>query len=393
MSGSPTVESARAHSLRRAEGVQRVLHLIDQPGPGGAQQVCLDLAAGLDSNRFTSLVGAPGPGWMHVTLERRGFQWVDTPIRHGPIDLRYLAQLLRLIRRHRVDVIQTHLLGPGVYGSLAGLLSGIPVVRTFHGQVDLADDERFLVAKTWLLNAGKGRVVFVSEALRQSFMTRIPLRPERTAVIYNGIDVNAFGRDANRGVRKEWRIGDREFLVGAVGHLRPPKAYDVFLRSAAVLLNASPSYRFVVVGRPEGDVQDQLTQLERELGIAGKVIFAGFRSDLRAVMNALDVLVISSRSEGFSLSAVQAMACGLPVVSTRCGGPEEIVADGASGILVDVGSPQQIADAVQMLRNNPELGSRMGTEGRRISQTRFGAGAMVAAYECLYDELLSPGRV
>jgi len=393
VSGSPTVAPARAPSLRRAEGVQRVLHLIDQPGPGGAQQVCLDLAAGLDPTRFVSLIGAPGPGWMHVRLERGGFPWIDTPIRHGPLDLRYLVQLLRLVHKHRIDIVQTHLLGPGVYGSLAGLLSRTPVVRTFHGQVDLADEERFVGAKTRLLNAGEGRIVFVSEALRQSFLSRMALRPERTHVIHNGIDVHAFGRDADRRIRKEWGIAEREFLVGAVGHLRPPKAYDVFLRAAAVLLKASPSYRFVVVGRPEGDVQDQLRQLERELGIAGRIIYAGFRADLRAVMNALDVLVISSSAEGFSLSAVQAMACALPVVSTRCGGPEEIVVDGASGVLVDVGAPQQIADAVQMLRNNPELGSRMGTEGRRISQTRFGLRAMVAAYESLYEGLPTPGRV
>lgn len=371
----------------------RVLHLIDQPGPGGAQQVCLDLAAGLDPKRFESLVGAPGPGWMHVRLERGGFQWIDTPIRHGPLDPRYLVQLLRLVRRHRIDIVQTHLLGPGVYGSLAGLLSRRPVVRTFHGQVDLADEERFVGAKSKLLNSGDGRIVFVSEALRKSFLSRMALRPDHTHVIHNGIDLNAFGRDADRRIRGEWGIAEGEFLVGAVGHLRPPKAYDVFLRSAALLLKTSPSYRFVVVGRPEGDVQEQLEQVERELGIAGRIIYAGFRSDLRAVMNALDVLVISSSAEGFSLSAVQAMACGLPVVSTRCGGPEEIVAEGASGILVDVGAPQQIADAVQMLRNDPELMGRMGTEGRRISQTRFGSQTMVAAYESLYERLSTPGRV
>jgi len=368
--------------------VKSVLHLIDQGGPGGAQTVFVDLATRMDRSRWRPIAAVPGAGWVADALTARGIQPVVTPIRHGPFDPRYLLQLISMIRRERVDLVHAHLLGPSVYGGLAGIACGVPVISTFHGHVDVAPDERFRGLKFRIIGRAAGAVVFVSERLRQFFLSVTPLDPGCTAVIHNGVDLSAFRPDAARPFRREMGVGSDEFLVGAVGHIRPPKAYDVFIRAAAQLRRVSASFRFVIVGLPEGTLLSDLTRLRDELGLRDAVTFAGFREDIQRVMAALDVYVISSSTEGFSLSAVQAMACGVPVVATRCGGPEEIVTDGATGLLVEVADPGAIARAVAALWEAPDLRRRLALSGQGSVRQRFSQERMIGAYDELYGRCI-----
>jgi len=121
------------------------------------------------------------------------------------------------------------------------------------------------------------------------------------------------------------------------------------------------------------------------------VTFAGFRPDVHRALASFDAYAITSRSEGFSLATVQAMASGLPVVATRCGGPEEIVDHGATGILVPNGSPEAVADALFHLRNDAAARHSLGEQARRVAETRYTVAAQVRAYERVYEEALSPG--
>ena len=368
--------------------MKSVLHLIDQAGPGGAQSVFADLATRLDAVRWRSVAAVPGEGWVADALRAGGVEPVFTPIKRGPFDLRYLRQVRGLLKTQRIDLVHAHLLGPGVYGSLASLGRGVPVVTTFHGHVDVAPDERFRRLKFGLINHAAGAVVFVSEHLRRFFLSVTRLEADRTAVIHNGVDFSRLAVDRERSFRAELGVGSGEILVGAVGHLRPPKAYDVFLRAAALLRRISPTFRFVIVGQPVGTLLEELTALRDQLGLADAVTFAGFRPDIARVISGLDVYVITSSSEGFSLSAVQAMACGVPVVATRCGGPEEIVSDGETGLLVEVGSAEAVANAVRTLAESPETRRRYVERALASARERFSLERMVGAYEELYARCL-----
>jgi glycosyltransferase involved in cell wall biosynthesis len=109
-------------------------------------------------------------------------------------------------------------------------------------------------------------------------------------------------------------------------------------------------------------------------------------------MHAFDIYVLTSRSEGFSLSTIEAMASGLPVVATRCGGPEQIVEDGATGFLVENGSPDAVANAIDRLRRDRDQRARFGTAARDVVMKRYTLEAQVRAYEALYDRVLTPRR-
>jgi glycosyltransferase involved in cell wall biosynthesis len=190
-------------------------------------------------------------------------------------------------------------------------------------------------------------------------------------------------------LRKELKLEAGDILVGAVGNLRAPKAYDVFLRAAASLRRTSQRYKFVIVGEGKGPLREQLMALRDRLGLREAVHFAGFKKNVHEVLRNLDVFLITSHTEGFSLATVQAMATEIPVVATRCGGPEEIVSDGASGLLVDVDSPEQIAGAVEKLMSDDQLRQRLTQAARESAQTQFSKGTMIRRYEKLYDQYAS----
>jgi glycosyltransferase involved in cell wall biosynthesis len=132
--------------------------------------------------------------------------------------------------------------------------------------------------------------------------------------------------------------------------------------------------------------------LRDKLGLTEDAVFAGARDDISEVMAAFDVYALSSRSEGFSLSTIEAMASGLPVVATRCGGPEQILDHEATGLLVENGSAETMARAIDHLRRNPAERARLGRAAREAALSRYSVEAQVRAYEDLYDHALRPGH-
>jgi glycosyltransferase involved in cell wall biosynthesis len=369
-----------------------VMHLISTSGPGGAETACVNLIRGLDPERWRGIAVVPEKGWLYDEVRRAGGQPLVLDS-HSRFDLpRYFVALARLVRHHKVGLIHGHLFGPSYIASFLGLLLRLPVVGTLHGQVDLHPEERFKRIKFGLLNRGASRLVFVSESLRRFFLGTGRLRSEITAVIPNGVDAARFSRAPDRSSRAAFGASDDEFLVGAVGNVRPAKGYDVLLRAAALLKARSVSYRFVVVGEADSDLGLRLLSLREELGLTDCVSFTGYLRDVPNALNAFDVYAITSRSEGFSISTVEAMAVGLPVVATRCGGPEEIVDDGITGILVDNGSPEAVAAAIESLRVNGRWRRELGEAARTAVRRRFTLDAHLHAYEALYEKCLIEHR-
>jgi glycosyltransferase involved in cell wall biosynthesis len=169
------------------------------------------------------------------------------------------------------------------------------------------------------------------------------------------------------------------------------KGLDTFLAAAAALLSTSSfDYRFVIVGSGTDAYTAELLALRDRLGLAEAVVFTGARDDISDVMAALDVYALSSRSEGFSLSTIEAMASGLPVVATRCGGPEQILDDNATGILIDNGSADAMAKAIDRLRRNPTERGRIGRAAREAAVSRYSVEAQVRSYVNLYERALLP---
>ncbi len=359
-----------------------ILHLIDTTGPGGAETVFIELADRLRRDGHESVVVIRGEGWVADELRRRNLEPIILPCR-GSFELGFLKSLKRLVAERRIDLIQSHLLGSNVYAALAGLWTRTPVVATYHGMVDISPNERFRRLKKWVMRRGIDRFVVVSQRLLDAIEHTDLLQRGRTRVIYNGVDVAEYSD-------RERLLPEQAPRIGSLGNIRPAKAYDVLLKAARRVIDRRPDVRFVIGGEGKGrSLYGKLEALRRELKLEEQVEFRGFVEDTRSFLSELDVFLLTSSSEGFSIATIEAMASGLPVVATRCGGPEEIVEDGVDGRLVEAGNPEAIADGLLELLDHPEQASVLANRGRDKAREKYSMERMIESYRDLYREVLA----
>lgn len=328
-----------------------------------------------------------GEGWVYEELCRRGITplFIDAK---GSFNWRYLRDLVTLIRYERVDLIQSHLLGSNVYCSLAGLLMRVPVVATFHGAVDLAGTERLKGLKFTAINLGARCIVAVSASLRKNILSRTTLNASKTEVIHNGICTADFQRIHSDALRQQFGWGKENIIVGSLGNIRSAKGYDILLRAAALLKDKSVIFRFVIAGQGKHGLYDDLLKLRKELSLEDNVHFLGFNGDPAGFLSSLDLFLLPSKSEGFSIATIQAMAASLPVIVTRSGGPEEIVTHGENGLMIEANCPEAIAGALEKLAANPDLCAKLASRGREHAIQNFDISSMLRAYQNIYDRVL-----
>jgi glycosyltransferase involved in cell wall biosynthesis len=372
--------------------VKTILHMIETGGTGGAETVYVDLVRSLDPTRWRHVPVLPTHEWMYDRLVEAGEHPVLLPERRS-FDVAYFARMIALIRRERVDLIHAHLFGSAVRAALLSRICNVPAIGTLHGNLDLNPDQSLFRLKVAAANHGLERIIFVSDQLQKTVLETVPLRRELAMVITNGIDADRYSATSDDAFRAEYGISGDEFLVGTVATPgRPAKGLDVLLATVSILKKTSPGCRFVVVGDLEYGRGVELLKDRDARGLSDDVIFTGFRTDVHRALAAFDLYALTSRSEGFPLSLLQAMAAGLPIVATRCGGPEQILDAGVSGILVDNGSPSAIASSIARLREDVAERRRLGEAARRAVAARFTLSAQVSAYERVYESCFSDSR-
>ncbi|MDB4912959.1 MAG: hypothetical protein JWM95_603 [Gemmatimonadetes bacterium] len=360
-----------------------VLAVIETDGPGGAETVFLELLRNLDPARWRGIAVIPGTGWLHDQLVHSGVETYIVPER-STLDYRYFARLARLVRHHHVSLLHGHLLGSSIRVAMLSRLVGIPAIATLHGAADIGQRERFFAIKRLLLRR-LCRVVYVSQSLSVELHEQLDIPGLSSTVIPNGIDASRFRSAGRSSFRASLGIADDEFVVGSVGNLNAAKGFDVLLRAVALIRSQGVKLRAVIVGDDIGRESAALRAMHRTLGLSDAVIFTGFRKDIPDALASFDIYALTSRSEGFAISLVEAMAAACPVVATRCGGPEYIVDHEETGILVENGSPEAVAEALLRLYEDPRLATRLGNAARASVTERYTLDAQALLYQKEYD--------
>lgn len=363
-----------------------VLHVIDTGGPGGAETVFLHCATQLDPNRFTCTAVVDNDHWLAAQLRDRGLE-PRIASASGSFNVPYLRRITGIARAVRADLICAHLYGTAVYASALGWIHGIPVVSVFHGGADIASGDRYTSAKASIIRKGSRKVVFVSRSLSEELAGRLKIPPKQSVIIPNGIDTATFQPGRDDSIRRALQLPPEAIVVGAIGNVRPAKAYDNFLRAARALADRSERFYFLIAGQAGGALADELMRLRSELKLEHRVFFLGLHSDITTVLHNLDIFALSSSSEGFSIACVEAMACGIPVVATRCGGPEEIL-DAHSGLLVAPDSPTELAEAISRVALEPETARAMAAAAIKRAQQEFSLTSMLARYETVFEDVV-----
>lgn len=373
----------------------------------GSDIVLLELVRRLDPQRYRPIVVTPTDiayaGQLSAALEQTGIahRAVDMPVlRRRYLSPRGLPSFLRRLRRgpRQLSDIMTsagvrlvHSNTSAVWGgALASRRCDLPHLWHVHEIITQPRAVRRLTA--FMIMRNSDHVVAISRAVADHLLADEPGLVSRLSVIYDAVDTARFHPDLDGArVRAQWGVDHADVLVGVVGRISAGKGQDFFLRAFARAQESAPALRAVIVGDvvPGEDWRrDELLALTQELGIADRVIWAGYRSDAPEVMAALDVLVSPSvHPEAFGMVVIEAMATGRPVIATAHGGPLETVADGESGFLVSPDSPLPLANALAALALAPDLRAQFGERARRRAVEQFGFDRYVAAFTALYDRL------
>ena len=232
------------------------------------------------------------------------------------------------------------------------------------------------------------RVICVSQAVRLVVLEREDLDPSRVLVVRNGVErapVLARREEA----REELGIADSDEVVGMVANLnRPVKGVEYFIDATPLILRTVPSARFFIFG--DGRLKSDLERQADSLGVRDRVVFAGYRPDVARYYAAFDVSVLTSLSEGLSITLLESMQHGLPVVVTDVGGNGEVVVEDVTGYLVPPRAVEPFAERVVHLLTNPTLRRQMGEAARQVVAERFDADRVAQKYLDIYANLLAP---
>ena len=349
----------------------------------------LSLVSNLDAGRFRSHIVLMRPGWLGDQLRAAGADPVILPSRRG-YDIGFIRRLCMQVHHSGADLIHAHLPDAAAYACLTGALTRTPVVATYHGfPAAHGPSSRSTSLKLAVVRWLAARVVTVSSALRNELVGRAHFSAANTRTIHNGIDWSVFDRpfDPDR-LRRELGLDGRSPVVGMVANLRPAKGYHFFVRAAARVAAAMPDVQFVAVGEPEEKLQRSLDQEIAGAGIERQFRFLGTRDNVPEILRILDVFVLSSLSEGMSIATVEAMGAGVPAVVTKSGGPEEIVTDKETGLLVPPGDDEALATGILRCLTDRPMACQMAEKGKADVRRRFALQTMVDQYAALYEECL-----
>jgi glycosyltransferase involved in cell wall biosynthesis len=405
--------------------VHRILHVEPASVPGGSVASLYYLVRGLDRDLYQPVVLlSPKNPWVDrfraleaevlaqdayrrmgdteamkrakqgaVSRGLRSRRWSGRLYRTAGFWWRILGQtwpqalaMSRLIRQEQIDLVHTNWrLGCDRPGIIGARLAGVPCVAHIRAFEKLTGLDRAL---SRLVSA----YICISRSLEDN-LRREGARLQRSAVVYNGLEPSDFkAKDDPAEVKAEFGFGADTPVVAVIGRLDRWKGQGFFLQAMERVLGEFPRARALVVGDPEpycSDYYRELQSLAESPGLAGKVVFTGYREDTPRLMRGIDVLVhSSSEPEPFGRVIIEGMAMGLPVVATAAGAVPEIVADGITGVLVQPRDPEAMAAAVVDLLGDARRRSQMGRKGRERVEKLFTAQQCVAGVQQVYRRVL-----
>ncbi|HEY6836006.1 MAG TPA: glycosyltransferase family 4 protein [Gaiellaceae bacterium] len=360
----------------------RLLILITLAEAGGAQTSVAQLLPGLAAELDVT-VAARGPGPLADAARAAGVPFVHLKHMrrnlHPWHDALALLELVRLCRRLQPDIVHAHSSKAGALGRPAAALARVPVrVFTVHAWPFAAYRGISGRCYLWverLLRRLTTSFVCVARSIRDRGVAEGACRPEDAVVIHNAVDVSTFSAPE--------RNGDVPRIV-SVGRFAFPKDFSALV---AALASIPTDWRAAFVG--EGPLQPEIAgELERS-GLATRVELLGSRDDVPELLAAADIFVLSSRSEGFPVSILEAMAAGLPVVATDVGGISEAVVQGETGLLVPPNDPFALAEALERLIQDAPLRRRLGGAGLERARRDFNVAPYRTAHLELYRRELA----
>jgi glycosyltransferase involved in cell wall biosynthesis len=381
-----------------------VLFIINRLLTGGAERHLVELICrGVSKRRFSADVvllksrGDPaGPSRQNdltPALQESGVQVRDGWLRHK-YDASAISQLLRFTAQTRPDVVYTHTGANELFlSAIVAALQGVRTTCAVHTTKKTGAGERFSVLQRILMRRASA-VVGLAPSHRQYLIAAEGLNPARTTYIYHGVDENQFHPRTGARPNLVAALAERR-VIGVVGNLLPDKGHHILIEALPRVIEQHPDVSLVFAGNdpsPSGEIKAALQAQAQRLGLADRVVLLGHRSDVACILAGLDVFVLPSLRETFSMAILEAMACGLPVVITNVGSLQEMVANGHEGFIVEPNDLTALADRLNLVLSDRGRAKAIGIAARHRVERDFTLDRMVDQYANLFDRLVQCNR-
>ncbi len=367
----------------------KILHLTYHMGIGGTEQVIYQLVKNADvdlfDNTIVCLEGEVGPIGQQLQQSGTRFHVLD---REPGFDTSLIKSVRELIKSESIDVVHCHQYTPYVYGVLAALFTRAKVVFTEHGRFhpDRYSWKRRLVNP--LLGLTTSSIVAISAATKDALAEYEWFKRRSIQVIYNGIEAKTQNIKATKvSQSNEFNLSDQHLVFGTITRFDTIKNLPMMVKAFATVYNQHPNARLLLVG--DGDQKPDIEQLVDELNLTQAVVFTGFQTDTRKFMSMIDVYILSSFSEGTSMTLLEAMSFATCCVVTAVGGNIELIQNDINGIVVESDNTPQLSEALLRLVNDTGSRHRLGEEAKKTFEEKFALNHMIQSYQEVYLKITS----
>lgn len=380
----------------------RVLHPITRLIVGGAQENTLYTATLLDPDRYqVDVICGPQTGSEGSLIEearQRGISLTILPDLLRQIsprrDLRALAQMVKIIRQGRYDIVHTHSSKAGIIGRLAARLAGTPVIVhtvhgwSFHEYMPASTRQLYIWLERWMARLTDALIVVTGRDIDKGLQAGIGRAGQyhliRSAIPLDEFQPGLYEREAERA---GLGIPAGAAVIGNVGRFSAQKNPLDWIRVAGQVTAVCPQAFFLMVG--DGPLRGEVEAEIQKQGLDKRILLTGLRRDAARMMAAMDIFLLTSLWEGLPRVIPQAMAMNLPVVANLADGTAEAIQDGINGYLCAPGDLAQMAGQVVELVNHPLKRLEMGANGREIAARDYDLKTMIAQIDQLYTQLLT----
>ena len=351
------------------DSMSRILFLIRSLGVGGAERQLTVTAAGYAKRGHEVVVVTfYGGGALETELLEAGVRVINLNRSSRWSLVRFLRKLIDVLRRESPDIVYSFLSASNIFATLAKRFASGPIyVWGVRSSDQPANYPRFVRLSFWIeARLSRFAVLIIANSKCGAAVAVARGFPEsKVRVVHNGIDTARFSPDSDlrKSVRNEFAASDGEILIGIVGRLHPIKGHEVFVSGMAQVASSHKNARFIVIGGGSQMLEQQLRNQSEACGISDRVVWSDFRPDMAAMYNALDIVVSTSHSEGFSNVLAESMACGTPCVASDVGDSKELI--GGTGLVFPARDAEALSGAVQQLLGlPPEEFAKLGSQAR-----------------------------
>ncbi len=352
---------------------------------GGIETLILEICRRIDRQKYQPFVCS----FYEKGRLAKEFESLDIPVLTVPkltesIDWTLPFRLAKQFRDLDIDIVHTHNPSVWLYGGIAAKLACLPLIHTAHTPSDYAVGRWGMIER--VLSWFTDQVTSVSKSVAEFMIEGEGVARKKVQVILNGVKSEDYDVTVDRAEkRRELGLAENDFAYINVARFFPNKDHSTLLKAFAIVVKQMPEAKLLLCG--EGTLKEDLMKEAAALGLTNSVKFLGNRRDIPYVHRAIDVFVLSSIKEGLPIVLLEAMASGVPIVTTDVDGNPEAVLHNETGLVVPARNPEALAKAMIELKNDPARRRSMGEKGRTRVKEHFTFEKMVASYYAIYDRI------